>query len=771
MSERTLEHTTTLSRMQQLIRRYPDAVAVLFLVALWLLFFWRLFTPIAGDQVSIVEGDFNRQFVTFGAYQFDRLTAGEIPLWNPYNNGGLPFIADTQAAVFYPPRLLTILVTDLISGEWTYNALQIEMAAHVLLFTLLTYALLRRLTLGRLGTHFAGLATAIITGYSGFITGYPPLQLALLEAAIWLPLALIGIVEATRTDQPGWQWLAVAGLGLGISWMAGHPQTSWFATYALVAYLGWRCYTQGYGLWRFVVGTVLVGVITAGISAVQLIPSAEYLGHTMRQGLSFDEKSGGFPPQDVMQFIIPGVVSLFSPLYIGITGLTLAGVALVGQHRDRFFFAVLALLALIFSLGGNSSLFHATYTLMPGAEAFRGQERAAYLVMMSLAILAGLGVVTLTGSLNAERAQLTRRALIGFTLAVIALAGGIFVAWLGDRAAYANTISPAVFSAGIAGAVVFLYPAIIRQDQPRWRVLLVILIAFELTSVTIDSDAVFESVPASERTFLQAPPLVQRAFTDAADDTQPYRVEGGQVRGEIGIYSGGNTGTLYQIADIRGISPLFLDGPHAIIQREMPAEIAWELFAVRYVFTDAEELTVPSELFARDYPDGQTLNLHRLENPRPFALLLTDHFITADDATARDILRREDFDPRNIAIIAHEPDLELPNTRLDQTQAAATVTDYAPESFTVAVDTPMNALLSLAQVDYPGWTYTINGEAIEPIRAYGGLVALPIPEGTHTVEARYQPLSFTLGAVLSLVTWVGLVILGAMTFVGVRHAQ
>ena len=28
---------------------------------------------------------------------------GEIPLWNPYNNGGLPFIADTQAAVFYPP--------------------------------------------------------------------------------------------------------------------------------------------------------------------------------------------------------------------------------------------------------------------------------------------------------------------------------------------------------------------------------------------------------------------------------------------------------------------------------------------------------------------------------------------------------------------------------------------------------------------------------------------------------------------------------------------
>ena len=96
------------------LARHKDLLAVAALVLLWLLFFWRLFTPIASDQASLTQGDFSGQFVAFGAYQYERLTRGEIPLWNPYNNGGLPFIADTQAAVFYPPRWATIALSALV---------------------------------------------------------------------------------------------------------------------------------------------------------------------------------------------------------------------------------------------------------------------------------------------------------------------------------------------------------------------------------------------------------------------------------------------------------------------------------------------------------------------------------------------------------------------------------------------------------------------------------------------------------------------------------
>ena len=108
----------------RMTRRLPrrDLVAAGLLLALWLFFFWRLFTPVAADQASLRQGDFSGQFVAFGAYQFQRLSQGQIPLWNPWNNAGMPFLADPQTAVFYPPRLLTIALANLFGG-WSYHAL------------------------------------------------------------------------------------------------------------------------------------------------------------------------------------------------------------------------------------------------------------------------------------------------------------------------------------------------------------------------------------------------------------------------------------------------------------------------------------------------------------------------------------------------------------------------------------------------------------------------------------------------------------------------
>ena len=82
-----------------------DAVAVIGLVALWLFFFWRLYTPTLADQLSISQGDFSGQYYNFSAYQARRFDAGNLfPLWNPYNYAGSPFLADPQASVVYPVR-------------------------------------------------------------------------------------------------------------------------------------------------------------------------------------------------------------------------------------------------------------------------------------------------------------------------------------------------------------------------------------------------------------------------------------------------------------------------------------------------------------------------------------------------------------------------------------------------------------------------------------------------------------------------------------------
>src|SRR5437868_4021835 len=99
-------------------RRFStDLLSVIALVALCWLFYWRLLTPNPINQQSLIEGDFSGQFVAFAQYQAERLAQGQIPLWNPYNNAGHPFLADTQAAVFYPPRLVTIGILNASGGS------------------------------------------------------------------------------------------------------------------------------------------------------------------------------------------------------------------------------------------------------------------------------------------------------------------------------------------------------------------------------------------------------------------------------------------------------------------------------------------------------------------------------------------------------------------------------------------------------------------------------------------------------------------------------
>ena len=231
--------------MRRTGRLSPDGIAIIVLVMLWALFFWRVLTPIEADRASFKQGDFSGQFVAFGAYQYERLTAGEVPLWNPYNNSGLPFVADTQAAAFSPPRLLTVGLARL-AGGWSYHALQLEALAHILGYTVVMYALVRRLT----GSVWGGVTAAIVGGFGGYLGGYPPLQLALLEAGVWLPMVILGLHGAVKTDGIDYGVLSLAGLALGLSWLAGHPQTAWFLTYLGVAYFVFRLWEQGQFGWR-----------------------------------------------------------------------------------------------------------------------------------------------------------------------------------------------------------------------------------------------------------------------------------------------------------------------------------------------------------------------------------------------------------------------------------------------------------------------------------------------------------------------------------------
>lgn len=183
-------------------KRFASDIAVIvLLLVLCPLFFWPIITPNDLNRASFPKGDFSEHYYAFAFYKASELTAGRLPLWNPYVYGGHPFLADPQSAIFYPPGLLTVLIAG--PRGFPLIALEGEAILHFFLASLFTYLFARRILRSRLGSLIA----AIVFTYGGYLTAYPSLQLSILEVDIWLPLILLFIDLATDASygrSKGW---------------------------------------------------------------------------------------------------------------------------------------------------------------------------------------------------------------------------------------------------------------------------------------------------------------------------------------------------------------------------------------------------------------------------------------------------------------------------------------------------------------------------------------------------------------------------------------
>ena len=68
-------------------------------------------------------------------------------------------------------------------------------------------------------------------------------------------------------------------------------------------------------------------------------------------------------------------------------------------------------------------------------------------------------------------------------------------------------------------------------------------------------------------------------------------------------------------------------------------------------------------------------------------------------------------------------------------------------------------MLVLSEVYYPAWKAYVDGERVQIYRADHLLRAIPVPNGEHTVELRYESWSLRVGVAVSLIAYVALVAL------------
>lgn len=728
---------------------------------LWALFFWRLLTPTPADRVLFAEGDFTQHYFAFSDYQVERLARGEFPLWNPYNHAGDPFAGNIQFVAFYPPRLLAAFISG---GDWSIEAYQLEVAAHYLLASILMYGFLRIL----IRRPFIALAGSVLYTYSGYLTGYPMLQVSVLESVVWMPLIMMGV--HLSIIRQGWMiWgCCIAGVGAALSLLGGHPQTTMHIVYLALAYLAFLTYVHRHSPADFVLRAGLFGGIGAGLAAIQLLPALEFtqLSYRVTQ-LGFDDKANGFMAADFLQVIWPGLFGFWSPLYLGAAGfLLVAGAALRARLEHRFWLLVIPV-TLLMSLGGNTIVFDVFYNVIPGFSIFRQQERIASVLVFALVILA---VYQLGWLLNRDESAdhpddvrtriwyprliygYAAFLLIAYVFIIIAdILGANFTVSGGTEMAGMLAHPPSVFGfvAVIAGLFAVWYSWQRGYDGSRWLVIfpLLLLIVVDLFTIGTRSGNFVADTP--ENRLELRPSLAD--FVVPADQIE-WRVDGA-------ISLQGNS-VYFRIPDIYGTGPFSLESIEEL--RLIPVDRFWEVLAVRYVTTaDEPPDYVSLELLAYDVNyTGQEYRIFELIDPRPMAHLVYDYRVAYDNpAFAREIMADARVDLREMAITTVPLPFDLDAERPEVSE----VNDFriiTPEQMEMTISTSADALLTIAVPNYPGWHATVDDDPVPIIDTYAGLIGIPIEAGeSQHVTLFFRPNSVLVGGAITGATLIFTVIL------------
>lgn len=658
-------------------------------------------------------GDFSETFGVFRDLSYRALLEGRLALWADCLWSGYPLHADPQAQTFYPPKWLTFAALRLQGyGHFPLEALAAETALHYLFTSLFFFLFL----CSRQLRPAASVLGAVTFTYGGYLTGYPPLQNAVLATNLWLPLALLCAGHLAESRQP--RDLAFTALTLAGAFLAGHPQTFVFVALVTIVYFIFRATRNTQHAIRptsYALPLAALIVLTAALSAAQLLTTVEFIGQSTRASVPFEQAGHGFPFQDVLSFFIPGFVSYWNPLYVGLLPLGLAIFALRIPHAERRFWAGLALAALVIAFGTRAVAYDAAYWMIPGLALFRGAERLALIVSAALAVLAAFGADDALHALTRnDRRALNRIALATGAVFVVALFAvavvtfGVYTDAMPQWSGLPERFGQWALMAGLA-----LTAWLVRGRVPQLRRVV---------------PALFIAVAVIDLFAANRPLNVRAPYVPYPPDpvVAPLLAETGFFRMQDDGRLAGHAGCGYGFREVDGVTPYRLAAYDRLLQR--PETERWRLLGVKYVVTwraelfDANGQRIESEVVAQSEAvdeKGNPTRTHRLRGEPQRAWL--------------------------------SPDLDAGEALPAESADTVTALRDMPGDIALRIEPPAGTtqLLVVSEAYAPGWRAWVDGRPETVRAAHGALLAVIVPPGAHTVEFRYQPQSLTWGLVIS----------------------
>ncbi|MFC1727392.1 YfhO family protein [Patescibacteria group bacterium] len=688
--------------------------------------------------------------------------SGQIPLWNPNNFSGNPFLGNYQSAVFHPLNFLFIFLPEV--HAWSYLILLQPFLAGIF-----TFLFCRQLKM----SQSAALMSSIAFMFCGFITvwmAYGTLAYSLL----WLPLVLYGI-ERSFSKLSGFSLLLIS-FPMAASFFSGHLQISLYVTLFSLIYLVWRGVTLRKVKSFFL--CLIFFILGILLASVQLLPSFE-LHHLSVRG-SFLEINEIIPWQYLVTLFSPDFYG--NPVtrndwyghyaewsgFVGVVPLMLALLALLGGRNPLvFFFIVLSFASLI--LRHPTFLLDLILKFKVPVFSSSAAARINGLLSFSLAILAGFGFDQLRLRLSSKKLKAVLLTFSIFLLLVLGIWGILFFKspFLDDQVSIAkrNTILPTAMVIVFFGTTLFfvLLVKLFRKHNTLLRRISSLILLFVILLASFDlfrfsnkwlpfdrAEHVYPQIPVL--TFLNQENDHERVFGYFGMEMQNYF----QIQGFNGydplyiqrygeLLKAGNDGRI-KLPSTRGVS---------LGRRGKYTMKLLNLLNGRYILHAVEDKQFPWAFNYWDYPDqfklvykDEKYEVYRNLQAFPRAFMVYNYKTVKEPQAIVNQLLSEKTDLRKIVIL--EEDLEpLELKGLPESEPIVNIQKYSENKIDLTIESEKPGILFLSDNYYPGWKAYINSVEVKIYRANYSFRAIPVPEGEHEVSFAYHPFSFKMGAMVS----------------------
>jgi len=769
-----------------------DTIPIFVFIALICIFF----SDVLFANKIFVHRDLIRSYYPLREFSAIQFRAGSIPLWDPYLHCGTSHIAEIQNSVFYPLSIIYML----FSYPQAFNYFII---LHIFLAGVFTYLLMREWNYSRYGSFFSGL----IFMFGGYIISAINLVPQLTSVA-WLPIVILFYERSL-----GKKWLKnsmLTGIFLTLMFLGGSPAVFYLTCFILV-FLGFRQKSAKGAYFekvnrrgrlnlntsyiRCLIPLALALLVFIGLSCFQILPFLEIIKESPRATMHFNEVSiWSFPPYAFLDLFVPYLSdsdylykeywirqSLILTFYMGIFTVICVVLSLkfdVTEKRKTFFY--LLAVSLLLSLGRYTPIYYFLYNFIPGFGLLRYPVKFFFMAAFSLAILAGMGLEYYRENISSS--ENLRRFLKG--ILIFGVISSFFYLMINlnftatsdflhrkilaivpsfiDKASDVRDFIYVGMHNIKRSLYVFMYLSVLMflplKKKIRSNLIIPILLFISFMDLLTANRIVYQNMDIDEylkpgrtieflkedktlfRTFTSPVTLKENRFLPERDYFESIRILKERLVSDRGVG--------FQIYDIYGYEQFFPkrneDIIKIIMQQASPDETnLLNLLNVKYIASIKDFSAKGYRLVKRN----KNINIYENKNVLPRVFLVDKAVLIKDEEEILKRLKSKDFNPSK-EIILEEDFASLDDIKR---KGRVDILEYKPNEVIIEATVDDKKFLVLGDTFYPGWKVYVDGRREKIYRTDYILRSVYLERGKHIIKFIYDPYSFKMGAIITLI--------------------